>query len=177
MKSILSLLLVLLASDVSAAAPAQSKVQPAQGGKIRTFLDCPGLPREALRRGVSAKFYKSLKVSPLDAWIVVRAPLTQSHSGRARVVRSDAGGAYDSVALALANSIHVTGLNYTESRVQISEIEVHLLIYKIADGIMAVGFSQVDDPKYAGYQQYGRAMIGFLQNGKWTFMDNKLRRR
>jgi hypothetical protein len=171
-KTLLTATLVLLSSHFCVAAPAPAPA--AKGGKIRTFLDCPNLPREALRSGVSAKFYKSLTISPLDAWIVVRAPLHGINASLAKVVRSDAGGAYDEVALALANSMQVTGLNTTESRINMSAIEVHMLIYKIADGIMAVGFSHVDDPKYAGYRQYGRATIGFLRNGNWTFMDNKL---
>ena len=175
MKTYLIALTSILATHVCIAAPPPAPT--AKGGKIRTFLDCPGLPRESLKNGVSAKFYRSLKISPLDGWIVVRAPLHGMKTAHARIIRSDAGGAFDSVALALANSMQVSGLNTTESRINISEIEIHLLIYKIADGIMAVGFSHVDDPKYAGYRQYGRATIGFLKNGQWTFMDNKLPRR
>ncbi len=37
---------------------------------------------------------------------------------------------------------------------------------------MAVGFSHVDDSRYAEYRQYGRAKIGFLKNGQWTFLKN-----
>jgi hypothetical protein len=174
-RTLLTATILIVGSHLCFGAPAPAPA--AKGGKIRTFLDCPNLPRESLRNGVSAKFYKSLTISPLDAWIVVRAPLHGMKSYQAKVVRSDAGGAYDAVALSLANSMQVTGLNTTESRINMSEIEVHMLIYKIADGIMAVGFSHVDDPKYAGYRQYGRATIGFLKNGNWTFMDNKLRGR
>ena len=172
-RSVLTASILVLGSHFGLSAPAPA----ASGGKIRTFLDCPNLPREALKSGVSAKFYKSLTISPLDAWVVVRAPLNGMKSSQAKVARSDAGGAYDDIALSLANSMQVTGLNTTESRINISEIEVHMLIYKIADGIMAVGFSHVDDPQYAGYRQYGRATIGFLKGGKWTFMDNKMPRR
>jgi hypothetical protein len=173
--TLLSVATLLLSTPLSLAAPAPAPTT--KGGKIRTFLDCPGLPRESLKNGVSAKFYKSLQISPLDGWIVVRAPLHGMKSANARVIRSDAGGAFDSIALGMANSMQVTGLNTTESRINLSEIEIHLLIYKIADGIMCVGFSHIDDPKYAGYRQYGRATIGFLKNGQWTFMDNKLQRR
>ena len=83
---------------------------------------------------------------------------------------------WDQPALALANSMEFSGMNRVESRIGFSHVDVHLLVYKIADGLMVVGFSHISDPKYADYKQYGRATIGFLQNGKWTFMDNKLRR-
>ncbi len=173
MKKLLIVSILFAAADpaVSAPAPAPS------GAKIRTFLDCSGLPRESLRSSVSAKFYKSLTISPLEAWIVVRAPLMNSRSDNAKVIRSEADGAFDTMALELAKSMHVSGMNYVESNLHMSQIMVHLLIYKIADGIMAVGFSHVEDSRYAGYRQYGRATIGFLQKGKWTFMDNSMPRR
>ncbi|MGI8820068.1 MAG: hypothetical protein ACR2ID_04250 [Chthoniobacterales bacterium] len=174
MKTILFFAVFLLA-ETSFCKPAPAPARPA--APIRTFLNCPDLPHESLRSGVSLKFYNSLKISPLEAWIVVRAPLNESKGHSATVSRSDAGGVYDSFALQLANSMQITGMNYTESNLHISYIDVHLLIYKIADGVMVVGFSHIDDPRYAGYKQFGRATIGFLRHGQWTFMDNKMERR
>ncbi len=72
MKLLLVPLLLLAGTHFGIAAP--KAIPPAKpAGNMRTFLDCPGLPRESLRRGVSAKFYKSLTISPLDAWVVVQA--------------------------------------------------------------------------------------------------------
>ncbi len=127
MKYLVRLLIVPVVTSGSclAAVPPTTVRKPAN---IRTFLDCPGLPREAQRSGVSAKFYKSLAISPLEAWIVVRAPINGLKAAGARVVRCDAVGAFDDVALALANSMEVSGLNYTESHIHVSSIDVHLLI-------------------------------------------------
>ena len=136
----------------------------------RTIKNCRGLPLESLRSGVSRKFYKSLEISPIDAWIVARTPLVNSNASGAKIIQSDAGGIYDTMALEIANSMHVSGLNRTESQLHLSELMVHLLIYKIADGLMAVSFSHVDEARYAGYRQYGRATIAFFRNGKWTVM-------
>ncbi len=168
-------LLLLAASNFCYAAPAPAPARSA--ANIRTFLNLPDFPRESLRSGVSLKFYNSLKISPLEAWIVVRAPLTESKGHSAKVIHSEAGGVFDEMALKIANAMSVTGMNYTESNLHISQIDVHLLIYKIADGVMVVSFSHVDDARYAGYRQYGRATIGFLRHGQWTFMDNKMERR
>jgi hypothetical protein len=176
MRKLLSLLVLAgVVNTTFAAKPAPSAAPNAQQ-KIRTFLSYPDLPRQALKNRVSPKFYRSLTVSPVEAYVVARAPVRQAQSSGAQIIRSDAGGMWDEAAKGLANSIRFEGMNTVESRVGFSHVDVHLLVYKIADGLMVVGFTHVDDPKYAGYTQYGRATIGFLQNGKWTFMDNKLRR-
>src|SRR2546430_1666741 len=67
------------------------------------------IPPRVLQRCISPKFYKTLLVSPVDGWIVVRATLTGTRLSGARVVRSELGGAYDSLALKLANEILIVG--------------------------------------------------------------------
>ncbi|MFN2508917.1 MAG: hypothetical protein ABR589_09110 [Chthoniobacterales bacterium] len=56
--------------------------------------------REALRRIVSPKFYRSLEISPIEGRITVRGLLYGTHLVAAKLVRSDRNGAYDSLALA-----------------------------------------------------------------------------
>jgi hypothetical protein len=181
MTKLLTLLafLVTTTTTLHAAPPAAAPAaKPAAGApKIRTFLDCKGLPRERLRNSVSPKFYKQLTISPLDAYIVARAPIHDTTSRRAKIIHSEAGGAYDYVAQGLAEEVKLSGLDRTESRIPLSHIDMHVLIYKIRDAVMAVGFWHVDDPRYAGYRQLGSAAIGFLQNGKWTFMQRPETRR
>jgi hypothetical protein len=164
------------ANALPAKAPPSKAATAPQGQKIRTFLDCRGLPRERLRSSVSPKFYKQLTISPLDAWIHVRAPLHDNKAVRPRVLRSEAGGAYDELAVRLAENMQVTGTDRTETRIPVGSIDLHVLIYKIKDAVMAVGFWNVDDPRYSGYRQIGPAKIGFYQNGTWTFLPNPVRR-
>lgn len=163
MKTLLAAFVLLTLTSAGVAAPTR---QP-----VRTINNLPGLPKESLRNSVSRKFYKSLEVSPVEAWIVVRATLANSRAMGGKVIRSEAGGVYDSMALMIADKMEVSGLDRTESQHRLSELMVHLLIYKIADGIMAVSFSHVELAQYVGYRQYGRATIGFLRNGKWTFLE------
>ena len=146
---------------------------------IRTFKNLPSFPRESLRNGVSTKFYRSLEISPVQAWVVVRAPLVDSRAVGAKVIRSDANGAYDKMAVELANELgRFSGLDYTESRIALSHVDVHLLVYKIADGTMVVAFWHIDDARYAGYRQLTSAYIGVLKNdGKWVVIEPPKRRR
>ena len=165
MKTLLAALILLSITSIGVAAPAPRT--------IRTINNLPGLPKQSLRNGVSRKFYKSLEVSPVEAWVVVRATLANSRVMGTKVIRSEAGGAYDSMAVMIAEKMEVSGLDRTESQHRLSELMVHLLVYKIADGIMAVSFSHVELAQYAGYRQYGQATIAFLRNGQWTFLENK----
>jgi hypothetical protein len=59
-----------------------------------------------------------------------------------------------------------------------SHIDIHLLVYKIADGTMVVTFWHVDDPRYHGYRQLTSAFIGVRKNdGKWVVIEPPKRRR
>lgn len=187
MTKLITLLAFAAAATVATAQPntaAKNKPapQPAaapQQKNVRTFLDFKGLPRERLRKSVSAKFYKQLTISPVDAYVVARAPIYDRTSTKGKIVRSEGGnGAYDHVALALVQEMSFSGFDRTESRINVSHVDAHVLIYQIRDAVMAVGFWNVDDARYAGYQQVGAAAIGFYQNGSWTWMQPpKMQRR
>src|SRR5438309_11056732 len=60
----------------------------------RTVDEIPG-GREALSRMVSPKFYRSLLISPVAGWVVVRGQLAANRVSGATVVHSEMGGAYD----------------------------------------------------------------------------------
>jgi hypothetical protein len=79
----------------------------------RTIKEVPEA-REALRRIVSPKFYDSLSISPIDGWITVRGLLSGDHLVGTRVVRSEFGGRYDSLALELARNLQVRPLSAKE---------------------------------------------------------------
>ena len=149
------------------AAAAQSLGAPPPTA-TRTIRSLPNFPIEALRVGVSRPIFRSLEVSPVTAWLVAHTALAGGHSGGAKITHSEGNGAYDQMLLEMANGYSVTGQNMTESRLQRDTLDVHLLIYEIKDGKMAVCFAHSEDARYAGYKEQGVAWMGVLQGGKWV---------
>src|SRR6476659_9934744 len=78
----------------------------------RSINDIPAA-RESLRNMVSPRFYKSLLISPVEAYIVVRGDLANDHLVWSKIVHSESNGAYDALALELANNLQI--LNGTQS--------------------------------------------------------------
>src|SRR3954465_14349677 len=85
----------------------------AQFSQARSINDIPAA-KEALLRIVSPKFYRSLLISPLQSWVVVRGSLLNDHLSGTRVVRSDMGGEYDQLALELANNLQIVDYTRTD---------------------------------------------------------------
>ena len=56
--------------------------------EARSINDIPAA-KEALLRIVSPKFYRSLLISPVEGWIVVRGNLVDNHLVGPRVIRSE----------------------------------------------------------------------------------------
>jgi hypothetical protein len=152
----LSLLVVL---HSFAAAP------PAPPANARTIGNLPDFPLAHLKTSLSPRLYKSLLISPLTAWVVAQAPAGEG--AEPKIVHSDAGGAFDKLALEMAKGWSVTRYDTTESRTHRPTLMVHLLIYKIADGLMAVNFSHNDQAFYQGIQ-HSDVWVGVFKNGKWT---------
>jgi hypothetical protein len=157
----ISLVLLTLFAFASGSAAA-----PAKG---RTLTELKVIPTRVLQRSISAKFYKSLLVSPVQGWIVVRANLAGTRLSGMRVTQSDLGGKYDSLALKRASEVRLAG-NYTLERPNTApSVLLHLLIYQIADGTMALSFAHFDEPGGDQMQYYGCARLAVLQSdGKWT---------
>ena len=152
----LSLLVVL---HSFAAAP------PAPPANARTIRNLPDFPLAHLKMSLSPKLYKSLIISPLTAWVVAQAPAGEGTEPK--IVRSDAGGVFDKLALEMAKGWGSVAYDTTESRTQRPSLMVHLLIYKIVDGLMAVNFSHNDQAFYHGIQ-HSDVWVGVFKNGKWT---------
>src|SRR4051812_12269777 len=150
---------------IAAAVQSHAAQQPPS---VRTIRQIPNFPLQALRSGVGHKLYSSLAVSPVSAWVMARASVVNGHTIGAQIVHSEGNGVYDKALLATANSYTVTGQNTTESRLQKDSLNVHLLIYDLKDGKMAVVFSHNDDARYNGIGQIGTAWVGIFQNGKWV---------
>lgn len=159
MRHLLRPLVIVTAVQIFAAAPPAS---------ARTVLQIPNFPLQALRSGVGQKLYSSLAISPVSAWVMARASVMNGHTGGAQIIHSEGNGAYDKALLEVANNYTVTGGNTTESRLAKDTLNIHLLIYDLKDGKMAVVFPHNDDARYNGVGQIGTAWVGVLQGGKWV---------
>ncbi len=99
-----------------------------------------------------------------------------SRAGNAKVIRSDANGVFDDMTVKLANSLAVSGLDYTESRIPLSQIQLALLVYKSRMEQWS-SLLDVDDSRYASYNQNSSAFIGILKDGRWIVIEPGKRRR
>jgi hypothetical protein len=144
-------------------------VAPAKGQMLG---DLRVIPARVLEKSISRKFYKTLLISPVEGWTTVRATLSGSRLSGARIVRSDLGGTYDALALQRANEVIIAG-NYRMDRPHLgSSVLLHLLIYKIADGTLALSFAHLDEPGGNQAEYYGCARLAVLKaDGKWTEIE------
>jgi hypothetical protein len=136
--------------------------------KGKTLSELKVIPARVLQRSVSPKFYKSLLISPVEGWVTVRAQLAGTRLSGLRVTKSDLNGAYDSLALKLAGDVRLSG-RFSIDRTTSPSVLLHLLIYQIADGTMALSFAHFDEPGGDQLAYYGCARLAVLkQDGKWT---------
>lgn len=163
MKPFLTLAVVAALLNTSAATQ-----QSVQGRKL---TDLKVIPTRVLQRSISPKFYKSLLVSPIEGWIIVRANLSGTSLSGARVIRSDRQGLFDPLALQLAKEARIAG-NYSIERPNSgASILLHLLVYKIADGTMVLSFAHMDEAGGDQADYYGCARLLVLKNDKWTEIE------
>jgi hypothetical protein len=136
---------------------------------VRTISDISSIPQRVLQRSISPKFYKSLLISPIQGCVTVRAQLIGTHLSGMRVVHSELDGAYDSLALERAKAVTISGYYALDKMNQTGSVLVHLLVYKIADGTMALSFAQLDEPGGDQQEYYGCAVLAVQKkDGKWT---------
>ncbi|MBA3883718.1 MAG: hypothetical protein H0X73_13680 [Chthoniobacterales bacterium] len=137
--------------------------------KGRTLADSNVIPKRVLQRSIAPWFYKSLVVSPIEGWVVVRAQLSGTKLYGERVVRSDVDGAYDALALRLAKDLRIAGDNQIDSQTRFTNVRLNLLIYKIADGTMALSFASLDRVGGDQMDYFGCAKLAVLkEDGKWV---------
>ena len=141
----------------------------AQGRRIQ---ELNVISTRVLQRSISPWFYKSLCVSPIQGWIVVRANLVNTRLGGIRIIHSELGGAYDELALKLANEAVIAGYYGIEKPGMGGSVLLHLLIYQIADGTMALSFPTFDEPGGDQMRYWGCARLAVLKSdGKWTEIE------
>lgn len=140
----------------------------------RTIDDIPGA-RESLLRIVSPKFYKTLLVSPVEGWIVVRGQLAAgTRVFGARIAHSELGGLYDQLALDLANNLVVIGYPHVELGDATPTILVHVLVYQIKDAKLAVSFAHFDTAGGSQMRYYGCAWMAVQKpNHLWEPIEPK----
>ncbi len=137
--------------------------------KIRTMQNILGLPIEPLRQMVGTKFFKSLQISPVEAWVTVRGYISSYNLQGTRVTHSELDGKYDALALEMVKLITLSpggaqiGSNITRQRTRFD-----VLVYKVKDGRMAIGFPQSDEPGGNQMYYYGQAVMVVEKDGKWT---------
>ena len=89
-----------------------------------------------------------------------------------RVVRSSLNGAYDPLALALADEVRIAGAFSLAKVVPTHSVLMHLLIYQIADGTMALSFAHLDQPGGEQMQYFGCAKLSVRKgDGRWTEIE------
>lgn len=153
--------LVLIASLTSGFA-----AQPSSAN--RKIGDMNVIPTRVLQRSISPRFYRSLLVSPVAGWVVVRANLSGTRLTGARVIHSELQGLYDPLALQLAKEALIAG-NYSIDRPNVpGSVLLHVLVYRIADGTMVLSFAHLDHPGGNQMEYYGCARLLTFKADKWT---------
>ena len=146
--------------------------------KARALDDIPGA-RVSLLRIVSPRFYRTLLISPVEGWIVVRGQLAAgTRMYGARVIHSELGGAYDKLALDLANNLVVIGYPHVELGDPTPSILLHVLTYRIKDGRLAISFAHFDTPGGSQMRYYGCAWMAVEKpNHLWETIEPKILQR
>jgi hypothetical protein len=158
----LLLLLVLTALPVSNLSAAM------QASEGRTIGQLNLIPTTVLKRYISPKFYKTLLISPVKGWVVVRGKLVGTRISGARIIHSELGGKFDALALDRAKDVQLAGSFSVDNRTG-KTILMHLLIYEIADGTMALSFPHLDGPGGNQQKYFGCTKLTVLKaDGKWT---------
>ncbi|MFN2622837.1 MAG: hypothetical protein ABR611_08330 [Chthoniobacterales bacterium] len=136
----------------------------------RSIDDIPAA-KESLLRIVSPKFYRSLLISPVEGWIVVRGDLMNDHLAGAKILRSELGGSYDRLALELAKNLQIVDYTRADMSGPSRTVFVDLLIYKIADGTMAISFAHFDGAGGNQLRYSGAAWLAVLKGDKWVTIE------
>jgi len=136
----------------------------------RSINDIPAA-KESLLRIVSPNFYRSLLISPVEGWIVARGDLLNDHLAGTKIIRSELGGAYDRLALELANNLQIVDYTRTDRSGGPRAVFVHLLIYKIADGTMAISFAHFDQGGGNQLRYSGAAWMAARKGDQWVTIE------
>ena len=143
---------------------------PAQG---RTLQEINAISPQVLKRSVSPKFFKSLLISPVEGWIVVRAQVVDGRLMGASVLHSELDGAYDQLALQFANDFEINGFSRMENPNTRPTVLLHLLVYKSADGTMILSFPTFESGDGSQLRYWGCARLAVIKraDGRWVEIE------
>ncbi len=162
MKTTLALLMAVAFTGSSFAAA----TSPANG---RTITELNVISKRVLARAISPKFYDTLLISPVSGWVTVRSHLVGTGLFGSRIVRSDLGGEFDALALQRTKEIKVLRHFKVDTQSPATTVLLHLLIYKIADGTLALSFATIDEAGGDQLDYFGCAKLAVLKDdGSWT---------
>jgi hypothetical protein len=114
----------------------------ASSGSVRTMENIPGLPIGSFRTDLPAQAYRRLAQEPIKAYLLLRGQIVNNIVTGARVLRSEANGVYDKVAVQIANGMVLYAFT-TGTRLP-STVLVHILIYQLPKGEHAIAIAQDD---------------------------------
>jgi len=143
---------------------------PAEG---RTLQDIDVISPRVLQRSVSRKFFKSLLISPVEGWVVVRAQVVDGHLMGASVLHSELDGAYDQLALQFANDFQIYGFSRMANPNTRPTVLLHLLVYKSADGTMILSFPTFESGEGNQMRYWGCARLAVIKrdDGRWVEIE------
>ena len=141
---------------------------------VRTTQNIRGLPIAPLRQMVKPSFFKSLLISPVEAWVTLRGHIVDYRFSGLRVVHSELGGKYDALALEMVKYIELPSgwEQRTGTHVSSRRVRFDVLVYKIKDGKMAIGFPQSDQAEGTVALYNGPALMAIEKDGKWELVDS-----
>lgn len=87
------------------------------------------------------------------------------HGGQ--VTHSELGGAYDEMALTLANKFTISRVGHMGYQMSALPVHQYLVVYKIADGKMVLSFPILAEPGGDQDDYYGSAFLAVQKDGKW----------
>lgn len=134
---------------------------PVARTETRTIANTRALASESFQNEMKPKLYKALSTQPIEGWIIVRGRVTTTRFEGGKVVQSDLNGAYDSLALKLANEGRYSGTFQTGSRIHSNQVSFHVLIYPAGDAKMVLCFWHMDQTGY-----HAHPSIYLLKAGK-----------
>jgi hypothetical protein len=132
-----------------------SESSAASSGGVRTMENIPGLPVGTFRTDLPAKVYHQLAREPIKAYILVRGQIVNNTVTGARVIRSEANGVYDKVAVQMADGMVIYAFTIG-TRIP-STVLVHILVYQLPKGEHAIAIAQ-DDTVGAANLIYSRSI-------------------
>lgn len=156
---VLSLMVVLVWSAPEACATRSQT----SGKTIKDLSDA--IPLGVLERSVGPKFYQSLLRSPIEDWTTVRARIGGTRLSDARVIRASKNPGCNSVAVKFANELTLLADDPRRADFAL----MHLLLYRIADGVMAVSFAYPEAAPRQQLKSIGTVRLSVkTKEGPWS---------